>query len=162
VLLIDEVDRADDEFEAFLLEILSDFAITIPELGRIEARERPIVVLTSNRTREVHDALKRRCLYHWVEHPARAREVAILRAKVPGLDAQLAENVASALGRLRGIDLFKPPGIAEGLDWARALLALGTVEIDETSLDLTLGSILKYREDQQRVRGEGLVKVLGA
>ena len=162
VLLIDEVDRADDEFEAFLLEILSDFAITIPELGRIEARERPIVVLTSNRTREVHDALKRRCLYHWIEHPARAREVAILRAKVPGLDAQLAENVASALGRLRGIDLFKPPGIAEGLDWARALLALGTVEIDETSLDLTLGSILKYREDQQRVRGEGLVKVLGA
>ena len=162
VLLIDEVDRADDEFEAFLLEILSDFAITIPELGRIEARERPLVVLTSNRTREVHDALKRRCLYHWIEHPARAREVAILRAKVPGLDAQLAENVASALGRLRGIDLFKPPGIAEGLDWARALLALGTVEIDETSLDLTLGSILKYREDQQRVRGEGLVKVLGA
>ena len=162
VLLIDEIDRADDEFEAFLLEILSDFAITIPELGRIAAHDRPIVVLTSNRTREVHDALKRRCLYHWVEHPAREREIAILRAKVPGLELRLAEVVASALERLRAVDLFKPPGIAEGLDWARALLALGTVEIDEAALDLTLGSILKYREDQQRVRGEGLAKVLAA
>jgi MoxR-like ATPase len=160
VLLIDEIDRADDEFEAFLLEILSDFAITIPELGRIEARERPIVVLTSNRTREVHDALKRRCLYHWVDHPSREREIAILRAKVPGLDERLARAVAAALQRLRGVDLFKPPGIAEGLDWARALLALDTHEIDETSLDLTLGSILKYREDQQRIRVDGLANVL--
>ncbi len=124
VLLIDEVDRADDEFEAFLLELLSDFAITIPELGRIAATQRPIVVLTSNRTREVHDALKRRCLYHWVEHPSREREIAILRAKVPGLSEDLAQGVARALERLRGLDLFKQPGIAEGLDWSRALLAL--------------------------------------
>jgi MoxR-like ATPase len=162
VLLIDEVDRADDEFEAFLLEILSDFAITIPELGRIEARERPIVVLTSNRTREVHDALKRRCLYHWVEHPTREREIAILRAKVPGLHDRLAERVAAALERLRAIDLFKPPGIAEGIDWARALLALGAVDVDAHVASLTLGSVLKYREDQQRVDGEGLAKLLGA
>ncbi len=162
VLLIDEVDRADDEFEAFLLEILSDFAITIPELGRIEARERPIVVLTSNRTREVHDALKRRCLYHWVEHPTREREIAILRAKVPELHDRLAERVAAALERLRAIDLFKPPGIAEGIDWARALLALGAVDVDAHVASLTLGSVLKYREDQQRVDGKGLAKLLGA
>jgi MoxR-like ATPase len=161
VLLIDEVDRADDEFEAFLLELLSDFAITIPELGRIAATQRPIVVLTSNRTREVHDALKRRCLYHWVDHPSREREIAILRAKVPGLSEDLARGVARALERLRRLDLFKQPGIAEGLDWSRALLALGTAELDAATADATLGSILKYREDVERVRAEGLPGLIG-
>jgi MoxR-like ATPase len=162
VLLIDEIDRADDEFEAFLLELLSEFAITIPELGRIAATQRPLVVLTSNRTREVHDALKRRCLYHWVEHPARDREVAILRAKVPGLGPALAERVATALERLRRLDLFKQPGVAEGLDWSRALLALGAHDLDASNADATLGSVLKYREDVQRVRREGLESLIGA
>ncbi len=154
VLLIDEIDRADDEFEAFLLEILSDFAITVPELGRIEAVLRPIVVLTSNRTREVHDALKRRCLYHWLDHPSPEREVAILRRKLPGLGEALSESVARALERFRMLGLFKPPGIAEALDWGRALLALGVRELDEAATAATLGTVLKYREDQQRVLKE--------
>ncbi|HMD03060.1 MAG TPA: MoxR family ATPase, partial [Candidatus Baltobacteraceae bacterium] len=162
VLLIDEIDRADDEFEAFLLELLSEFAISIPELGRIEARRRPLVILTSNRTREVHDALKRRCLYHWLEHPTREREIAILRHKLPGLDARLAERVALALERLRRLELFKPPGVAEALDWGRALQVLGVAELDEAAAGATLGTVLKYREDQERARAEGLGGLIGA
>ncbi len=156
VLLIDEIDRADDEFEAFLLEALSDFAVTIPELGRIRAEIPPLVILTSNRTREVHDALKRRCLYHWVEHPSLEREVAILRRRLPGVTAQLAGQVAAAVGRLRNADLLKPPGVAESIDWAMALQALGCRELDPQSAAMTLGAVLKYREDTDRVVAAGL------
>lgn len=156
VLLIDEIDRADDEFEAFLLEALSDFAVTIPELGRIHADIPPLVILTSNRTREVHDALKRRCLYHWVEHPSLEREVAILRSRLPDITAQLAGQVAVAVGRLRSADLLKPPGVAESIDWAMALQALGCRQLDPESAARTLGAVLKYREDTERVIAGGL------
>ena len=156
VLLIDEIDRADDEFEAFLLEALSDFAVTIPELGRIRAEVPPLVILTSNRTREVHDALKRRCLYHWVEHPSLEREVAILRSRLPAITAQLAGQVATAVGRLRAADLLKPPGVAESIDWAMALQALGCRQLDPQSAAMTLGAVLKYREDTDRVVAGGL------
>jgi MoxR-like ATPase len=152
VLLVDEIDRADDEFEAFLLEVLSTYAVTIPELGTVSAASPPIVVLTSNRTREVHDALKRRCLYHWVEHPGLAREVEIIRVRVPQVPARLAEQVASAAQRLRSIGLLKPPGVAESLDWARSLLELGVRELDPEVAATTLGVVLKYREDADRVR----------
>jgi MoxR-like ATPase len=152
VLLIDEVDRADDEFEAFLLEILADYAITIPELGTFRAATPPIVVLTSNRTRDVHDALKRRCLYHWVEHPGFEREVAIIRLRAPEVVEALARQVAAIVEQMRGLQLFKPPGVAEVIDWAQALAALGRTELDERWVDATLGSVLKYREDQERVR----------
>jgi MoxR-like ATPase len=149
VLLIDEIDRADDEFEAFLLEFLSDFAVTIPELGTVTARRRPIVVLTSNRTRELHDALKRRCLYHWIDYPSPEREREIVRARLPGLPAVIAERVVLAVGKLRGEgDLYKLPGVGETLVWAQALLALG----DEADLDETLGAALKVHEDVLRVR----------
>ncbi|HEY8626224.1 MAG TPA: MoxR family ATPase [Solirubrobacteraceae bacterium] len=149
VLLIDEIDRADDEFEAFLLEFLSDFAVTIPELGTVTARRRPIVVLTSNRTRELHDALKRRCLYHWIDYPSPEREREIVRARLPGLPAAIAERVVLAVGKLRSEgDLYKLPGVGETLVWAQALLALG----DETDLDETLGAALKVHEDVLRVR----------
>jgi MoxR-like ATPase len=149
VLLIDEIDRADDEFEAFLLEFLSDFAVTIPELGTVTARRRPIVVLTSNRTRELHDALKRRCLYHWIDYPSPEREREIVRARLPGLPAAIAERVVLAVGKLRGEgDLYKLPGVGETLVWAQALLALG----DEADLDETLGAALKVHEDVLRVR----------
>jgi MoxR-like ATPase len=157
VLLVDEIDRADDEFEAFLLEVLSEYAVSIPEFGVVTAAEPPVVVLTSNRTREVHDALKRRCLYHWLEHPDLEREVAILRRRLPGLDARLAEQVAGAVQRMRQMDLLKPPGVAEALDWAQALLALGKGELDTESAATTLGAVLKYREDAERVRTAGLV-----
>lgn len=160
VLLIDEIDRADDEFEAFLLEVLSEFAVTIPELGRISATEPPLVVLTSNRTREVHDALKRRCLYHWVEHPGLAREVAILRRRVPQVTEALATQVAAAVARLRTADLLKPPGVAESLDWARALHALGCQRLDPQTAAATLGAVLKYREDTERVTRAGLDRLL--
>ena len=160
VLLIDEIDRADDEFEAFLLEVLSDFAVTVPELGRIAATTPPLVVLTSNRTREVHDALKRRCLYHWVEHPSLEREVAILKRRLPEITETLAREVATAVGALRGADLLKPPGVSESLDWARALHALGADHLDATAAALTLGAVLKYREDTARVRSGGLEKLL--
>jgi len=160
VLLVDEIDRADDEFEAFLLEILADGAITIPELGRIAADTPPVTVLTSNRTREVHDALKRRCLYHWVEHPDFEREVAILRRRLPALTAQLAAQVATAAGRMRGLDLLKPPGVAESIDWAGALLALGARTLDPERAAATLGAVLKYREDAQRVQATGLAALL--
>ena len=156
VLLIDEVDRADDEFEAFLLEILSDYAVTVPELGTFRAEVPPIAVLTSNRTRDVHDALKRRCLYHWVEHPGFEREVAIIRLRAPEVVEQLARQVAAAVERMRGLELFKPPGVAEVIDWAQALAALGQAELSERWVDATLGSVLKYREDQERVRGSGV------
>jgi MoxR-like ATPase len=152
VLLVDEIDRADDEFEAFLLEVLSESAITIPELGRVAAATPPLAVLTSNRTREVHDALKRRCLYHWVEHPTFEREVTILRTRLPEITERLAADVAAAAGRIRQLDLIKPPGVAESLDWASALAALGARELDPERAAATLGAVLKYREDAERVR----------
>jgi MoxR-like ATPase len=151
VLLVDEVDRADDEFEAFLLEVLSDWTISVPEIGTIRADTPPLVVVTSNRTREVHDALKRRCLYHWLEHPSFEREVAIIRRRLPEVTDALAEGVARVAGRLRGEDLLKPPGIAESLDWAEALLALGARDVDPDLAAISLGAFLKYREDQERV-----------
>ena len=156
VLLVDEVDRADDEFEAFLLEVLSDFTITVPELGTIRAERPPVVVVTSNRTREVHDALKRRCLYHWLEHPDLEREVAIIRRRLPQATATLAEAVARVARAARAEDLLKPPGIAESLDWTEALLALGADGLGDADLDracASLGAFLKYREDQERVAG---------
>jgi MoxR-like ATPase len=153
VLLVDEVDRADDEFEAFLLEVLSTNQVTIPELGTVKAVVPPIVVLTSNRTREVHDALKRRCLYHWIDHPGLAREVQIVRTRLPDVSRQLAEQVAAAVQRLRHADdLLKPPGVAETLDWALALHTLGAREVNLENAAATLGAVLKYREDADRVR----------
>ena len=148
VLLVDEVDRADDEFEAFLLEVLSDYTVTVPELGTVRAEVPPVVVVTSNRTREVHDALKRRCLYHWVEHPRFEREVEIVRARVPEASASLAAQVARAVGVLRSEDLLKPPGVAETIDWTLALVALGADRLDADTATATLGAVLKYREDQ--------------
>ncbi|MFI6435899.1 AAA family ATPase [Streptomyces sp. NPDC050759] len=153
VLLIDEIDRADDEFEAFLLELLSEFSVTIPELGTVRAQVPPVVVLTSNRTREVHDALKRRCLYHWFDHPDFARELAIVRRRLPGVSERLAEQVTALVQSLRSEDLLKPPGVAETIDWAEALDALGAREVDAELAVATLGSVLKYREDAERARG---------
>jgi MoxR-like ATPase len=152
VLLIDEIDRADDEFEAFLLEVLADNAVTIPELGTIRAEVAPLVVLTSNRTREVHDALKRRCLYHWVSHPEFLREVEIIRRHLPELSEQLARDVATTARRLRGMELLKPPGVAESIDWAQALLLVGATRLDDESAVATLGAAVKYHEDQLRVQ----------
>jgi len=160
VLLVDEVDRADDEFEAFLLEVLADAAVTIPELGRIAAETPPLTVLTSNRTREVHDALKRRCLYHWVEHPDVDREVAILRSRLPEVTDRLATQVATAAKRMRELDLIKPPGVAESLDWAGALITLGSPDLTAGTAAATLGAVLKYREDTDRVRAAGLATLL--
>ena len=146
VLLIDEIDRADDEFEAFLVEFLSDFQVSIPELGTVRAHGRPLVVVTSNRTRELHDALKRRCLYHWIDYPAPEREAEIVRARVPGVPEEIAARVCAAVARLRGEELYKLPGVGETIDWARALLALGDAPLEET-----LGVALKVREDIERV-----------
>jgi MoxR-like ATPase len=160
VLLVDELDRADDEFEAFLLEILSDYSVTVPELGTFRAIVPPVVVVTSNRTRDVHDALKRRCLYHWVEHPDIEREVAIVRLRAPDVADSLARQVAAAVERLRGMELYKPPGVAETIDWAEALGALGRASLDEASAEATLGAVVKYREDQERVRAFGLRELL--
>lgn len=162
VLLIDEIDRADDEFEAFLLEILSDFAVTVPELGTFAAEVPPVVVLTSNRTRDLHDALKRRCLYHWVDHPDIDREVAIVRLRVPEASQRLARQVARAVGALRELDLYKPPGVAETIDWARALAELGKQELSETDVEHTLGWVLKYREDIQKTRAAGVDAIVRA
>jgi MoxR-like ATPase len=162
VLLIDELDRADEEFEAYLLEVLSDFQVTIPEIGTIAAERPPVVVITSNRTREVHDALKRRCIYHWVEYPTEEREVAIIRARVPDVDERLAHQLAVAMQRLRSAELFKPPGVAETLDWARALQVLGADRLDEAAVADTLGVILKYREDVDAVRTDGLDRLVDA
>ena len=150
VLLVDEVDRADDEFEAFLLEVLSDWSVTVPELGTLRAATPPVVVLTSNRTREVHDALKRRCYYHWLDHPDFAREVAIVRLRGPAASATLAAQVTAVVQALRGEDLIKPPGVAETLDWTEALVALGAEQLDAELVTMTLGAVLKHREDAER------------
>ena len=160
VLLIDEIDRADDEFEAYLLEVLSDFQITIPELGTYRATTPPIVILTSNRTRDVHDALKRRCLYHWVDHPSFEREVAIVRLRVPQATESLARQVAAAVESMRSLNLYKPPGVAETIDWATALGQLGVSELDEATVAATLGTVLKYREDHERVREQGIAQLV--
>jgi len=152
VLLVDEVDRADDEFEAFLLEVLSSWSVSIPELGTVTAATPPTVVLTSNRTRELHDALKRRCLYHWIDHPGLEREVAIVRGRVPEVSQRLAEQVARVVQQLRDEQLLKPPGVAETLDWARALHRLGVEELDLETASRTLGAVVKYREDTDRVK----------
>jgi MoxR-like ATPase len=160
VLLIDEIDRADDEFEAYLLEVLSDFQITIPELGTFKATTPPVVVLTSNRTRDVHDALKRRCLYHWVEHPTFEREVAIVRSRVPQVSETLAKQVAAAVGGLRQMNLYKPPGVAETIDWASALARLGVRELDDSVVAATLGTVLKYREDHDKVAEHGIPQLI--
>jgi MoxR-like ATPase len=160
VLLIDEVDRADDEFEAFLLEVLSDWAVTVPELGTVRAAVPPVTVLTSNRTRDVHDALKRRCLYHWIDQPDFEREVAIVRVRAPEVPDALARQVAAAVGEIRALRLYKVPGVAETIDWAQSLTALGRDGLDEPAVGATLGSVVKYREDQQRVREHGLDAVV--
>lgn len=161
VLLIDEVDRADEEFEAFLFEMLAECSVTVPELGTITAAVPPIVVLTSNRTRDLHDALKRRCLYHWIDYPDLEHATAIVRLRVPDAPAALVQQVATAVQRLRGLDVQKPPGVAEAIDWVHAAMLLGIDELDELGVGRTLGSVLKYREDQQVAIAEGLAWVAG-
>jgi MoxR-like ATPase len=160
VLLIDEIDRADEEFEAFLLEVLSDFQITIPEIGTISAARKPSVILTSNRTRELHDALKRRCLFHWIGHPALEREIEIVVLRVPGIPERLAVQAATFVRGLRGLDLAKPPGVAETIDWANALTALGKDELDAEIVEQTLGSVLKYHEDMETVKDAALASLV--
>jgi MoxR-like ATPase len=160
VLLIDEIDRADDEFEAFLLEVLSDFQITVPEIGTIQAVRRPVVILTSNRTRELHDALKRRALFHWIDHPSLEREGEIVRLRVPGVPERLALEAAAFVQGLRRLDLEKPPGVAETIDWAQALAALGSHELNPDLVESTLGSVLKHHEDLQAVRDAALADLL--
>ena len=161
VLLIDEVDRADQELEAFLLELLSDFQVTVPEIGTIRAEHVPVVILTSNRTREIHDALKRRCLYHWIDFPNYEKEFRILQARVPEAPERLARQIVAFTQGLRGVDLFKPPGMAETIDWSRALLALGTVDLNTGVVDDSLGVILKYQEDVDSVRGDVAANLVG-
>jgi MoxR-like ATPase len=156
LLLVDELDRADDDFEAFLFELLAEATVTVPEIGTIRATHPPAVVLTSNRTRDLHDALKRRCLYHWIDYPTPQREVEIVRRRVPGTSQRLAVEVAGALQRLRASDVQKPPGIAEAIDWVAALELLGVQRLDAVAADRTLGSVLKYRDDQELVRAAGL------
>ena len=160
VLLIDEIDRADDDFEAFLLELLADAAVTIPELGTIRATHPPAIVLTSNRTRDLHDAVKRRCLYHWIPYPSPSREVEIVRRRVKGASETLAGQVANAVSRMRESDVQKPPGIAESIDWLAALSLLGIERLDAEAVDLTLGSVLKYTEDQEVIRAAGLEQLV--
>jgi MoxR-like ATPase len=162
LLLIDEIDRADEEFEAFLLEVLSDFQVTVPELGTIAARQRPYVILTSNRTRELHDALKRRCLYHWIDHPSVEREIRIVELRVPGVPDRLAQEAARFAAELRSLDLQKPPGLAETIDWVQALTALGQQELDVENVQATLGSLLKYHEDLLSIRDEALAGLVAA
>ena len=161
VLLIDELDRADEEFEAFLLELLSDFQVTIPEIGTIKAEVPPIVVLTSNRTREIHDALKRRCIYHWLDYPSPDLEASIVMRKVPSVEADLARNLSLAMERLRQMDLFKPPGVAETLDWAESLELLHEGELTPKLVDRTLGVVLKYKDDIDTVRAGGVEALVG-
>lgn len=160
VLLIDEVDRTDEPFEAFLLEVLSDFQITIPEIGTVSADERPVVVLTSNRTREIHDALKRRCFYHWIDYPDAARELEILEIRVPGANRRLTRQVVGFVQRLRRGDLYKAPGIAESIDWTRSLMALDRTALDEATVSESLGVLLKYEDDIARVRGDEVRRTL--
>jgi MoxR-like ATPase len=162
VLLIDELDRADDDFEAFLFELLAESSVTIPELGTVRATHPPAVILTSNRTRDLHDALKRRCLYHWIDYPSPEREVEIVRRRVPGTDVGLATGAATAVRRLRDSDVQKPPGIAETIDWVAALELLGVERLDAESAGRTLGSVLKYREDQEQIAEQGLDWLVGA
>ena len=160
VLLIDELDRADEPFEAYLLEVLSDFQVTIPELGAIRAATPPIVVVTSNRTREIHDAIKRRCLYHWVDFPSAERELEIVRRKAPGAAEKLSREVVAFVQHLRGMDLYKAPGVAETIDWTRSLLVLDTVSLDPQTIGDTLGALLKYQDDIARLQGEDLGALL--
>jgi len=160
VLLIDELDRADEPFEAYLLELLSDFQITIPELGTRRALAPPIVILTSNRTREIHDAVKRRCIYHWVGFPDAARELQIVRRRVPGIEAALAARIVAFVHQLRELELFKQPGVAESIEWSRALAALDAVSLDPAMVDHTLGVVLKYQDDLERVRGAQVERIL--
>ncbi|MEO0603099.1 MAG: MoxR family ATPase [Myxococcota bacterium] len=160
VLLVDELDRADEPFEAFLLELLSDYQVSVPELGVIRAEHPPIVIVTSNRTREVHDALKRRCLYHWVDYPDPARELQILRTRVPEAEARLAEQVVAFVQALREVDVFKRPGVAESIEWTQALLALDRVALDPATIDQTLGVLLKYQDDIERMRGDQAAELL--
>ncbi|HEY6396094.1 MAG TPA: MoxR family ATPase [Solirubrobacteraceae bacterium] len=162
LLLIDEIDRADDDFEAFLLELLADAAVTIPEIGTIRATHPPIIVLTSNRTRDLHDAVKRRCLYQWIDYPSPQREVEIVRRRVKGSSETLAVQVADAVARMRDSDVQKPPGIAEAIDWLAALGALDVKHLDAAAIDRTLGSVLKYREDQDVIRAEGLEQLVAS
>lgn len=162
VLLIDEVDRADEEFEAFLFEMLAESSVTVPEIGTLRATVPPVVILTSNRTRDLHDALKRRCLYHWIDYPDLEHATRIVRLRVPEAPRELTEQVAAAVQRLRGIDVQKPPGVAEAIDWVNAAMLLGIRDLDADSVDRTLGSVLKYREDQDVARAEGLAWVAGA
>ncbi len=162
VLLIDEIDRADDDFEAFLLELLADASVTIPEIGTIRATHPPIIVLTSNRTRDLHDAVKRRCLYHWIAYPTPQREVEIVRRRVKGTSETLAVQVANAVSRMRDSDVQKPPGIAEAIDWLAALNLLGIERLDAAAVDRTLGSVLKYSEDQEVIRAAGLDRLVRA
>lgn len=161
VLLIDELDRADEEFEAFLLELLSDFQVTIPEIGTIKAESRPIVILTSNRTREIHDALKRRCVYHWIDYPTPAREAEIITRKVPEVEGRLADSLAEAMRRLREMELFKPPGVAETLDWAESLRLLEAGQLTGPTIESTLGVVLKYKDDIDMVRTAGVDSLVG-
>ena len=160
VLLIDEVDRADDDFEAFLLELLAEAAVTIPEIGTIRATHPPVIVLTSNRTRDLHDAVKRRCLYQWIDYPTPQREVEIVRRRVRGASETLAIQVADAVARMRDSDVQKPPGVAEAIDWVAALSVLGVDELDVDAIDRTLGSVLKYSEDQDVIRAAGLEQLV--
>jgi MoxR-like ATPase len=160
VLLIDEIDRADDDFEAFLLELLAEAAVTIPELGPVRATHPPVIVLTSNRTRDLHDAVKRRCLYHWIDYPSPEREVEIVRRRVKGASETLAVQVADAVSRMRGSDVQKPPGIAEAIDWLAALRLLGVERLDPDAIDRTLGTVLKYSEDQDVIRAAGLEQLV--
>jgi len=162
VLLIDEIDRADDDFEAFLLELLGEAAVTIPELGAIHATHPPVIVLTSNRTRDLHDAVKRRCLYQWIDYPNREREVEIIRRRVKGSSETLAVQVADAVARMRGSDVQKPPGIAEAIDWLAALGLLGVEALDASAIERTLGSVLKYSEDQDVIRTAGLEQLVAS
>ena len=160
VLLIDELDRTDEPFEAYLLELLSDFQVSIPEIGTVAAKEPPVVVITSNRTREIHDALKRRCLYHWVDYPDAERELSIVEARLPGMDIGLSRHVVAFVQRLREQDLYKLPGVAETLDWAQALLQLDKVALDGAAIDDTLGTLLKYQDDIARIRGSEAARIL--
>ena len=161
VLLIDEVDRADEEFEAFLFEMLAESTVTVPEIGTLRATVPPVVILTSNRTRDLHDALKRRCLYHWIDYPDLEHATRIVRLRVPAAPEELVQQIAAAVQRLRGIDVQKPPGVAEAIDWVNAAMLLGIRVLDADAVDRTLGSVLKYREDQDLARAEGLAWVAG-
>ncbi len=162
VLLIDEIDRADEEFEAFLFEMLAESTVTVPEIGTLRATIAPVVILTSNRTRDLHDALKRRCLYHWIDYPSLEHAISIVRLRVPAASPELAEQIAGAVQRLRGLDVQKPPGVAEAIDWVHASMLLGIDRLSADSVSQTLGSVLKYREDQDLVREQGFAWVAGA